>query len=108
MTNKELRDLLSNHADLYVIADHIEENDEETTEEKARDTLTDAINEQEIIYYSKAIEYLKDNDASLCESIRIAHDYGYELKNINSELLATLLYQRNLSEELENFLSKVF
>lgn len=44
----------------------------------------------EIIYYSKAIEYLKNNDASLSESIEIASEYGYTLENINSEALASL------------------
>lgn len=44
----------------------------------------------EIIYYSKAIEYLKENDSSLCESLEIANEYGYEAKNLNSETLASL------------------
>ena len=44
----------------------------------------------DIIYYSKAIEYLKNNDASLSESIEIASEYGYTLENINSETLASL------------------
>ena len=44
----------------------------------------------EIIYYYKAIEYLKENDFSLCESLEIANEYGYTLENINSELLASL------------------
>ena len=44
----------------------------------------------EIIYYYKAIEYLKENDFSLCESLEIANEYGYTIENINSELLARL------------------
>jgi hypothetical protein len=44
----------------------------------------------DIIYYAKAIEYLKENDASLSESIEIASEYGYTLENINSETLASL------------------
>ena len=44
----------------------------------------------EIIYYSKAIKYLQENDASLCESIEIATEYGYTLENINSETLSSL------------------
>ena len=49
---------------------------------------------EEIIYYSKAIKYLQDNDASLSESIEIALEMGYYLENINSELLASLHYSR--------------
>jgi hypothetical protein len=44
----------------------------------------------DIIYYSKAMEYLAENDNSLSESIDIAVEHGYSLENINSELLASL------------------
>jgi len=44
----------------------------------------------EIIYYSRAIEYLQNYDASLNESIEIANEYGFTLENINSETLASL------------------
>ncbi len=44
----------------------------------------------EIIYYYKAIEYLKENDFSLHHSLEIAKEYGYTIENINSELLASL------------------
>ena len=53
---------------------------------------------EEVIYYSSAIRYLKDNDPSLCESLEIATEYGYEAKNLNSELLATL----HASQKKEN------
>jgi len=65
--------------------------DEVTDFDSLSDKLSDecAFNE-EVIYYYKAIEYLKEKDASLKESIEIALDYGYRLDSINSELLATL------------------
>ncbi len=44
----------------------------------------------DIIYYNKAINYLSENDASLKESLDIALQYGYDLKNLNSEILASL------------------
>ena len=44
----------------------------------------------EIIYYSVAMEYLKENDPSLSESLEIAAEYGHKIENINSELLASL------------------
>ncbi len=46
---------------------------------------------QEIIYYSKAIQYLSDNDPSLRDSISLAIEQGYELDSITSELLASIL-----------------
>ena len=49
--------------------------------------------EHEIIYYNKAMEYLSEHDWSLRESAEIAYSLGYELKNINSEMLATLQLQ---------------
>lgn len=64
----------------------------------------------EIIYYFNAIEYLKNNDPSLSESIEIAEELGYTLKNLNSEILASLLASRNANfdfqekeEEITNF-----
>tara|TARA_R110001632_G_scaffold130820_1_gene244921 strand:- start:16 stop:351 length:336 start_codon:yes stop_codon:yes gene_type:complete len=57
------------------------------------------IQESEIIYYSKAMAYLSDNDNSLYESINEAIAAGYTIEKLNSELLATLLYQQNLTNE---------
>ena len=61
----------------------------------------------DIIYYSSAINYLKENDSSLHESIEIALEYGYELKNINSELLASLLASQNAREEFSELQDKI-
>ena len=53
----------------------------------------------EIIYYAKAREYLAENDPSLHESLEIASEYGYEVQNLNSEILASLLASRNVRDE---------
>ena len=53
----------------------------------------------EIINYANAIEYLAENDPSLNESLEIASEYGYEVKNLNSEILASLLASRNVRDE---------
>ena len=65
----------------------------------------------DIIYYATAMEYLIENDTSLSESMSIADDHGYEPKNINSELLASLLASQNardefydLKDEIDEFL----
>ena len=55
------------------------------------DHIRTEISEDEIIYYSNAMKYLSENDNSLRESMEIADELGYKPKNINSELLATLL-----------------
>ena len=53
----------------------------------------------EIIYYANAMEYLTENDTSLFESMEIAQEHGYEPKDINSKLLASLLASHNAREE---------
>lgn len=51
--------------------------------------------DQEIIYYNRAMDYLRKHDPSLRESIELALDYGYSIANLNSELLATILASQN-------------
>jgi len=80
--------------------------------ENAFDSISEVIEENngfdiEIIYYSNAMEYLTRNDNSLRESIEIALDYGYELKNINSELLASLLASQNSREQFNNYENEI-
>lgn len=59
--------------------------------------------EVEIIYYSEAIKYLMEHDASLRESIDIANDYGIETENINSEILASLLASQKVREDFYSY-----
>ena len=63
------------------------------------DKVNDAIMKEEVIYYHKAIKYLMNEDASLSDSLDIASEYGYTTEQLNSELLATLLYQQRLTEQ---------
>ena len=57
----------------------------------------------EIIYYTAAMEYLMARDPSLRESIGIAEEYGYTLKNVTSEELASLLASRECREEFMSY-----
>jgi len=63
------------------------------------DKVHNAIMEEDIIYYHVAMKYLLREDTSLSESLEIASEYGYTTENLNSELLATLLYQQNLTNQ---------
>jgi len=68
------------------------------------DTHDDAMEycqQSEIIYYSKAVNYLLENDASLRESLDLANDLGFTLDNLNSETLATIHYQDALMQSIE-------
>lgn len=77
------------------------------TAEDVIENLEERISEEEIIYYSNAIKYLAENDASLQESLGIASDLGYTTDKLNSETLATLLYQQNLRNELSKLTPEI-
>jgi hypothetical protein len=70
--------------------------------DELHESLQEQITQDEVIYYSVAMNYLMENDSSLQESMALAHDMGYTCDNINSELLATLLQQGNLMTELSD------
>ena len=57
--------------------------------------------EQEIIYYSEAMNYLIENDVSLTESFRLVSEYGFTFDNLNSEVLATIHYQDSLVNSID-------
>ena len=61
----------------------------------------------EVIYYSNAIRYLQENDPSLRESLEIAAEYGYEVKILNSEILASLLKSQNVRDEFLYFRDEI-
>ena len=86
----------------FQICDYITE--EEAKEIEEAEEVTDILENNgafniDIIYYSKAIKYLQEHDPSLSESINMALEYGYELENINSELLASLLASQKAREQ---------
>lgn len=77
-------------------------------QENAFDSITDILSDNnafdiEIIYYSEAIKYLAENDPSLSESLALASDVGYVLKNVNSEVLASLLASEKARENFASY-----
>ena len=72
--------------------------------ENAFDSIYDMIEDNngfdiEIIYYSRAIDYLSKNDPSLKESLNLAHELGYTADSLDSEILASLLITKNIRNE---------
>ena len=61
----------------------------------------------DIIYYSRAMEYLSNNDNSLNRSLALADDMGYTPGNLNSEILASLLASDIERENFEDMGSAV-
>ena len=99
------------------ILDFISE--EDITEDLTFEDITELIEdnngfEVEVIYYSAAIDFLKNNDPSLTDSLELAADFGYYPKDLNSEILASLLASdmlRNdwfeLEDEVTDFLDSL-
>ena len=70
--------------------------------------LANTLNYQnEVIYYSVAIDYLKTNNPSLRDYLELAHNTGCTLENLNSETLATLLMQQKTAEILSDLYSEL-
>lgn len=61
----------------------------------------------DIIYYSKAMKYLSENDTSLSESVEIASDMGYSTENLNSELLASLHASQKVREDFYSITDEI-
>lgn len=61
----------------------------------------------DIIYYSRAIEYLKENDSSLHESMNIATELCYSPENLSSEILASLLASQQVREDFASYESDI-
>lgn len=72
----------------------------DTLNEICEKICEDNVNNEEIIYYSNAMKFLSENDPSLTDSLSIANEYGYNLEDLNSEILATLLHQHIIKSEL--------
>jgi len=93
----------------------IDISEEELNDRNSFEELRDYLEEsgyfdKEVVYYSNAIKYLKENDPSLTESLEIASELGYSLDDLNSEVLASLLRSRKtrldfegLKDEIEEF-----
>lgn len=57
-----------------------------------------------IIYYASAMEFLSENDNSLERAMELASDYWYQTKQLNSELLASLVASGIEREEFWKFI----
>jgi len=92
----ELRNILGNRnevtlEDLYELHERIE----------------DCVYEKEIIYYTEACEFLMKHDPSLTDAIEEAVELGFELEQMDSTKLATILLQKYLREELYDFIEDI-
>ena len=72
----------------------------------------DSVCREEVNYYLSAMDYLRENDPSLRESLELAEEYGFFDKNtktrLNSEILASLLKTKNNQINYEEIKIKIF
>tara|TARA_R100001163_G_C5050664_1_gene187503 strand:- start:248 stop:613 length:366 start_codon:yes stop_codon:yes gene_type:complete len=61
----------------------------------------------EILYYANAMDYLKEHDTSLADSLQYAHGLGYAAQDLNSELLASILATENLIESFGSYYDEI-
>lgn len=111
LTTQRIVDFLNGLRTEVVITDYVREYDD-IDFDNAYNSIYDIVQDNggfnvEIIYYANAIQYLKENDCSLMESLEIAEEYGYELKNLNSEVLASLLASRNAMEDFGDLQNEI-
>jgi len=105
----ELTTLIDDYTGIY-LPDYLDEDDIEDINDA--DELYEELNDNgafdiDIIYYNRAMKYLSENDFSLSESIEIAVDMGYELENINSELLASLHASQKAREDFHSITDEI-
>ena len=112
VVNEKITDFINTlETEHTAISDYINYDDIEYFD-NVFDTITEKLQENnsldvDIIYYSNAIDYLKNNDASLSECMRIASEFGYTTENLNSELLASLLASENNRDEWQEKESEI-
>ncbi len=59
----------------------------------------------EIIYYHKAMDYLREKDCSLSESLELAAEMGFTFEHLNSEALASLHASRHREDDFWQFVA---
>ncbi len=107
MTNKQAKEIASllEKINIYISAEGIIELD---SFQEIGDYLeeTDSFN-IEIVTFSRAMEYLSENDSSLQASLKLAYEIGYNVNELTSEILASLLASEKTRQEFENLKDEI-
>lgn len=91
----------------YDAFNNLNTNDEEISD-KIYNIFSDYVHENcEVIYYADAIQFLNENDNSLKDSLQLASEVGYNLADINSCTLASLLKADILQYELRDDMTAI-
>jgi Ran GTPase-activating protein (RanGAP) involved in mRNA processing and transport len=101
-------DFLNSNTTMGIDFDCFLKDEDFTTVEEIKDIILEYNGfNQEVIYYSTAIKFLAENDPSLRYSLEIASNFGFEAKDINSEMLASLLMTQMCIDEFEELTSEL-
>ena len=84
----------------YIDTPYITNSETFENEDGLNEYLQERISECDIICYHAAMEFLLEHDCSLAEPLQLASDAGYTTDKLSSKLLAVLLLQQKLNEEL--------
>ena len=110
-----IKDLIWDRMDIEITCDpgDVEGVTDIDTFERIVDVERAIAEQSEIIYYSRAMEYLSKQDPSLHEALELADDLGYSPKDLSSEILATILNEQktreiywDLRDEIEEILQE--
>lgn len=96
--NNDIKDALSGELDTSL---------DELNRDTLRDLMYDYANTRDIIYSRDAMKYLSENDMSLGLSLTLAHEMGYELKDLSSEILASILQQDEYNQGIDSVLDDI-
>ncbi|MDA9231281.1 hypothetical protein N9O56_01775 [Rickettsiales bacterium] len=103
LDQKHFNDDYSNCLNDFLTNDFLEELEQEDPKKCFEDIYEELSREFgffdiDVIYYSKAIKYLQDNDSSFTNSLQLASDHGYEAKDLNCQILANILLNNSAIE----------
>ena len=70
------------------------------TLDEFREYIQEYIDSIQVMYYVDAMKFLLENDYSLQNSLELAKNAGFELDNLDSEKLASLLKQDYTRDDL--------
>ena len=85
----------------YLYIDNFEDvKSKEQFFDKVEDVIDEFINWQEIIYHYDALDFLKFNDLNFAIAIEEVENIGFDVKELHPSLLATLVLQAILRDEV--------
>jgi len=112
LDKKHFRNEVFNYMSDFLTDDFLEELDQDDPE-KCFDDICEELSRDygffdiDIRYFYEANKYLNDNDASFLESLKLACNRGYEVKDLNSVILANILLNHNAVETFYNLKDQI-